>query len=228
MPSPLNRSGILRLGDGLGGDRPATSKARPRDCRSSALLLGFRDACQEIGMSLPRSTTYDAIVVGAGPAGSHLSYLLARTGRRVALLDKQRFPRDKVCGGGLSRKSIALLDVDIAPVVHNWITGAFLTFQNRAAVIKDLHFAGVAPSCATTRSNAAHAGVIAGFFLGKRRFSTCMPMTQASRKNQPRRNHGPAAIAADGVASVRTKVFGRRLFLYVPVPEAPVGGADAP
>ena len=57
---------------------------------------------------------------------------------RVALIDQQRFPRDKVCGGGLSRKSIALLDVDISRVVHRWITGAFLTFQNRTAVVKDL------------------------------------------------------------------------------------------
>ena len=78
-------------------------------------------------------TTCDAIVVGAGPAGSYLGYLLARTGRRVAILDEQGFPRDKVCGGGLSRKAIALLDIDISRVVHRWITGAFLTFQNRNA-----------------------------------------------------------------------------------------------
>ncbi|MCC6609478.1 MAG: FAD-dependent monooxygenase [Burkholderiales bacterium] len=67
-------------------------------------------------MRHPVSRHYDALVVGAGPAGAHLARLLARTGRRVAILDKQRFPREKVCGGGLSRKAIALLDLDIAPV----------------------------------------------------------------------------------------------------------------
>src|SRR5579859_3979029 len=113
--------------------------ARLPRARPAASLPPSRD--KGIGMSLPRSAPYDAIVVGAGPAGAHLAYTLARAGRRVALLDKRRFPREKVCGGGISRKSIALLDLDLAAVAHNWITGAFLTFQNRSAVKKDLRFA---------------------------------------------------------------------------------------
>ncbi len=43
-------------------------------------------------------TTYDAIVVGAGPAGSATAALLARRGFSVLLLDRVRFPRDKACG----------------------------------------------------------------------------------------------------------------------------------
>jgi geranylgeranyl reductase family protein len=43
----------------------------------------------------------DAIVVGAGPAGSAAAQLLARGGRAVVLVDAQAFPRDKVCGDGL-------------------------------------------------------------------------------------------------------------------------------
>ena len=93
-------------------------------------------------------TTYDAIVVGAGPAGSFLSYLLARTGRRVALLDRERFPREKVCGGGISRKSILLLEFDISRVAHRWTTGALLTFQNQTTVVKDLP---CAVGCTTLR-----------------------------------------------------------------------------
>ena len=38
---------------------------------------------------------FDAIVVGAGPAGSTAAYRLASAGSRVLLLDKARFPRDK-------------------------------------------------------------------------------------------------------------------------------------
>jgi menaquinone-9 beta-reductase len=40
----------------------------------------------------------DAIVVGAGPAGSVAALELARCGARVALTDKAHFPRDKACG----------------------------------------------------------------------------------------------------------------------------------
>ncbi|MGH8049004.1 MAG: FAD-dependent oxidoreductase, partial [Chthoniobacterales bacterium] len=45
---------------------------------------------------------YDAIIVGAGPAGSVCAATLAQAGRRVLLLDKARFPRDKVCGDCLN------------------------------------------------------------------------------------------------------------------------------
>jgi geranylgeranyl reductase family protein len=41
---------------------------------------------------------YDVCIVGAGPAGSTCAFYLARRGVRVLLLDRQRFPRDKVCG----------------------------------------------------------------------------------------------------------------------------------
>ena len=41
---------------------------------------------------------FDALVVGAGPAGSIAALVLARAGASVALLDKAQFPRDKACG----------------------------------------------------------------------------------------------------------------------------------
>jgi menaquinone-9 beta-reductase len=44
---------------------------------------------------------YDLVVVGAGPAGSATAYYAARAGLDVLLLDRQEFPRDKVCGDGL-------------------------------------------------------------------------------------------------------------------------------
>ncbi|KAB8194112.1 geranylgeranyl reductase family protein [Nonomuraea phyllanthi] len=51
----------------------------------------------------------DVIVVGAGPAGACAAYHLARRGRRVALLDRTAFPRDKSCGDAVTRAGIALL-----------------------------------------------------------------------------------------------------------------------
>lgn len=49
-------------------------------------------------------TPYDAIIVGAGPAGSLSALLLARAGFRVLLLDRAFFPRHKVCGDCLNPK----------------------------------------------------------------------------------------------------------------------------
>jgi len=51
----------------------------------------------------------DIIVVGAGPAGSACAYYLAKYGRRVILLDRQSFPRDKSCGDGLTRAAVRTL-----------------------------------------------------------------------------------------------------------------------
>jgi flavin-dependent dehydrogenase len=45
-------------------------------------------------------------IVGAGPAGCSAGYHLARSGHDVTLMDKQSFPRDKVCGDGISIESI--------------------------------------------------------------------------------------------------------------------------
>ncbi|HEY8899071.1 MAG TPA: FAD-dependent monooxygenase [Chthoniobacterales bacterium] len=53
---------------------------------------------------------YDAIIVGAGPAGSVCAAALARAGSRVLLLEKSRFPRDKVCGDCLNPSALPILD----------------------------------------------------------------------------------------------------------------------
>jgi menaquinone-9 beta-reductase len=51
----------------------------------------------------------DVIVVGAGPAGSTTAYYLARAGLDVLLLEKSRFPREKVCGDGLTPRGVKAL-----------------------------------------------------------------------------------------------------------------------
>jgi flavin-dependent dehydrogenase len=40
----------------------------------------------------------DIVVVGAGPAGAAIAAHLARSGLSVILINRQPFPRDKVCG----------------------------------------------------------------------------------------------------------------------------------
>src|ERR1700712_3811539 len=62
----------------------------------------------------PSDREADVIVVGAGPAGSSAAYWMATAGLNVALLEKTTFPREKVCGDGLTpRGTKALVDMGI-------------------------------------------------------------------------------------------------------------------
>jgi len=61
---------------------------------------------------------WDVVIAGAGPAGSITATILARVGARVLLVDRARFPRDKLCGDSLNPGTLALLrDLDLS----SWI-----------------------------------------------------------------------------------------------------------
>jgi geranylgeranyl reductase family protein len=69
-------------------------------------------------MATRRDDDADVIVVGAGPSGATTAYYLAQAGLDVLLLEKARFPRDKVCGDGLTPravKSLVAMGVDVGP-----------------------------------------------------------------------------------------------------------------
>lgn len=51
----------------------------------------------------------DVVIAGAGPAGSVTATILARAGARVRLVDRARFPRDKLCGDSLNPGTLACL-----------------------------------------------------------------------------------------------------------------------
>ena len=68
----------------------------------------------------PGNTLYDLIIVGAGPAGATAALYARRRGLKTLLLDKDKFPRDKICGDALSGKSVAiLLELGLLEKVRN-------------------------------------------------------------------------------------------------------------
>src|SRR6476620_7238329 len=60
-------------------------------------------------MSAREKETYDALVVGAGPCGATAAFWLASRGRRVLVIEKKHFPREKTCGDGLTPRAVRQL-----------------------------------------------------------------------------------------------------------------------
>jgi len=64
--------------------------------------------------TLHASVACDALIVGGGPAGSSCARALVQAGWNVIVLDRARFPRDKVCAGWVTPGVFRLLDLDPA------------------------------------------------------------------------------------------------------------------
>ncbi|MCU1604467.1 MAG: geranylgeranyl reductase [Modestobacter sp.] len=86
----------------------------------------------------PTDRAVDVLVVGAGPAGSSAAYWLATAGLDVAVLEKAAFPREKVCGDGLTPRAVASLDamgVDTSPAA-GWVRHRGLRVSGGGQVIE--------------------------------------------------------------------------------------------
>jgi len=80
---------------------------------------------------------YDVIVVGAGPGGSTAAAFLGKRGKRVLLIDKEKFPRDKTCGDAISGKSLSILEElglvgEIEKADHGEMHGVLFSSPNGA------------------------------------------------------------------------------------------------
>ena len=74
---------------------------------------------------------HDVIVVGTGPAGSVLAYLLARRGLDVLILERATLPRYKTCGGGLTWKAMQNLPFDVSSVFEHKAVGGVVTYAGQ-------------------------------------------------------------------------------------------------
>jgi len=88
----------------------------------------------------------DVLIVGGGPAGSSCAWGLRASGLDVAILDRQTFPRDKVCGGWITPQVLSELGIDpgdygrgrvLQPITAfrtGWIGGSALEADYNATV----------------------------------------------------------------------------------------------
>lgn len=80
---------------------------------------------------------FDAIVVGAGPAGSTAARELAAAGARVLVIDRAEFPRYKACGGGIPLRTERLLPFPIDHVVEDSVSLLQVTYRGRERFVRD-------------------------------------------------------------------------------------------
>jgi len=83
---------------------------------------------------------FDLIVIGAGPAGSAAAYTAAVSGLDVLLIEKERFPRPKPCGGAISERALFYMDGDLpASLQENEIYGAKISYKDKSVEVVKEH-----------------------------------------------------------------------------------------
>lgn len=104
------------------------------------------------------SDAYDAVIVGAGPAGSTSAWFMQRGGAKVALLDKETFPRDKYCGDAVCTPAIRILEemgvmeqLKERNEVHFADSGGFVSPHGYCYIGASEHKIGEAAACAVKR-----------------------------------------------------------------------------
>jgi len=111
---------------------------------------------------------YDVIIIGAGPAGCASAITAARSGASVLLLERGRFPRQKVCGEFVSAESLTLLQSILAPKHQAVVASAPRISHARIFDARsELHAQISPPAASITRfdldlalwGSCAHAGV---------------------------------------------------------------------
>lgn len=157
---------------------------------------------------------FDLLVVGAGPAGASAAAFAARNGLRVALIDKARFPRNKLCGGGLTGRALRYYQQafgQAAPDVpmRRFDSIEFWAFGQDLGTIQ-----GAPPLQLTMRYDLDDALVAQAIALGARDFTghrpTCIDPEAGTVDLGHNCLHAPIIIAADGVNSALARqVFGK-------------------
>lgn len=85
---------------------------------------------------------YDVVIVGAGPSGSTAAKIIAENGLKVLLVDKEKFPRNKPCGGGLPLRTLTRFPYlkDIGVIETNSFGGIVYapSLENKVSITKNV------------------------------------------------------------------------------------------
>lgn len=156
-------------------------------------------------------TSFDAIVVGAGPAGATAAILLARAGWSVALIEKQSFPRRKVCGECIAASNFALLDALGVGVEFDFAAGPALRrvalMQGQRTIVAAL------PATGSSRDSFGRA-------LGREKLDTMLlavARDAGATIFQPWALESVEGDPGDFSCTVRAQASGERMTLNAPV-----------
>jgi geranylgeranyl reductase family protein len=175
---------------------------------------------------------YDVAIVGAGPGGATCAWYLARAGVRAALLDRQAFPRDKVCGDAIcSRAQLHLSRMGVLQQVmandegHAAAVGGMVSPGGVVAIGNSTTHIASAPVIAIRRIHLDHRIVLAAQGAGAElieRFDVADATLDRTAglwtigASNGRRLRARALVAADGANSR----LARRLGIVRGAPEA--------
>jgi geranylgeranyl reductase family protein len=149
---------------------------------------------------------FDAIVVGAGPAGSTTAYRLAGAGSRVLLVDKARFPRDKPCGGGVTLRAARQLPFSIDPVVEDVVD----RFELRLGYGSSFEREDAEPLCLMTQRRRLDEFLVrkAEEAGAEFRDGTAVAFDDGSTTVDGERIAARVIVGADGVNGLTARAFG--------------------
>jgi geranylgeranyl reductase family protein len=147
--------------------------------------------------------TYDAIVVGAGPAGSTCAYRLATAGASVLLLDRAHFPRDKPCGGAVTARALRELPVEIDSVVERVVRRFELRLRHQQGFARTAAF----PLAYLTQRRRLDS------YLVSRAVEVGVELREGCRAADVRqdgvdRDHADVVIGADGANGICRRALG--------------------
>jgi geranylgeranyl reductase family protein len=161
----------------------------------------------------------DAIVVGAGPGGATTAYHLARHGLRTLLLEKSEFPREKVCGDGLTPRAVAQLirlGIDTSPEA-GWLRNRGLrviggglrleldwpqlaSYPDYGLVRSRFDFDDLLARQAVAAGAVLHTGTNVTEPVLDRHGRTIGVRAEVGPEREIRTYHAPLVVAADGVS----------------------------
>jgi flavin-dependent dehydrogenase len=166
---------------------------------------------------------FDVLIAGAGPAGAVAATVLARAGARVLVVERERFPRHKLCGDSINPGALAVLrDLKLASATASGlpIDGMVVTGESGVRVVgryDGVHGLSLARSRldAALLAAAVEAGarveegvLVLGPLLASAQSPSVSGLIIKGRDGQPLRIPAPMVIAADGRSSRVARALG--------------------